>query len=224
MSQDTWFATNGLGESAVMTRVGGRTYPQKTQTRCKTCMSPHRTAIENALLKSYGYAAIVRSLPEDADLNERNIMDHYRNGHLPLDETVRRVLVEEDAKERGLDIEGYESTLANHITFAKLGVQRVMQRFMAGELEPDLDHGIAFASLLLKVEEQAGQDVDMEAVTQGFIVYMEAVRQVCDPAQVQAIGEAISTHPVMRSLLNKTNASESEEPLDVPAIEQGGDN
>lgn len=187
----------------LMTRVGGRSYPAKIVQQCKTCTSPYRTQIENALLKSYGYAAIARSLPEDSNLNERNIMDHFRNGHLPIDESVRRVVIEEDARERGLDIEGYESTLANHVTFAKLGVQRVMQKMMSGELEPDLDHGIAFANLLLKVEDKAGEGFDTEALTQGFIIYMDALRSVCSPAQVQAVTDAIASNPVMRALLSK---------------------
>lgn len=217
--RDTWFAAPAVGPSAMMTRVGGREYPQRTNTRCKTCMSPYRTAIENALLKSYGYAAIVRSLPEDSDLSERNIMEHFKRGHLPLDESARRVLIEEDAKDRGLDIEGYESTLANHVTFAKLGVQKVLQRMMAGDLEPDIDQGIAFANLLLKVEDQAGEGFDTEALTQGFIVYMESVRAVCTPDQVQAIAENISRHPVMRALLNRTDAGEppEDDPLEVQA-------
>jgi hypothetical protein len=212
---DTWYAAPALGPSVVMTGVGGRSYPAKVQVRCKTCMSPYRVAIENALLKSYGYTAIVRSLPEDAGLSVRNIQEHFRNGHLPIDESVRRVLIEDDARERGLDIEGFESTLANHVTFAKLGVQKVMQRMMAGELEPNLGHGIAFANLLLKVEEQAGEGVDMEAVSQGFIAYMEVIRQVCSPEQVQAIADGLSRHPTMNALLNRTSSG----PVQAEAIE-----
>ena len=99
-SPSSWYAVSSRGQSALMTRVGGRSYPAKVVLQCKTCTSPYRTQIENALLKSYGYAAIVKSLPEDANLNERNIMEHFQRGHLPLDESVRRVVIEEDARER----------------------------------------------------------------------------------------------------------------------------
>lgn len=205
----SWYAVSARGQSALMTRVGGRSYPAKVVLQCKTCTSPYRTQIENALLKSYGYAAIVRSLPEDANLNERNIMEHFQRGHLPLDESVRRVVIEEDARERGLDIEGFESTLANHITFAKLGVQKVLQKMMDGELEPDISDGIAFANLLLKVEEQAGEGFDTETLTQGFMVYMDALRQVCSDQQVQAVTDAIAANPVMKALLAKQQQAQT---------------
>lgn len=199
----SYFAAPARGGSVLMTRVGGRTYPTKTAPNCKTCHSQYRTQIENALLKSYGYTAIAKSLPEDAGLNARNIMDHFNAGHLPIDESVRRVMIEEDARERGLDIEGFESTLANHITFAKLGVQKVMQKMMEGELNPDISDGIAFASLLMKIEEQAGDSFDTEALMQGFMVYMNAIRAVCSPAQEQQIINTISANPVMRALLSR---------------------
>ena len=200
----------------LMTKVGGRVYPAKVEPRCKTCNSEYRSQIENALVKSYGYAAIVRSLPDDAGLTERNIMEHFQRGHLPLDESVRRVVIEQDAKERGLDIEGYETTLANHITFAKLGVQKVMQRMMDGELNPDIKDGIAFATLLTKIEETAGDDFDRAALMQGFIVYMNALSQVCSPEQVQQVSNIIAGDPVMKSLLA---ASEKDGAIDVEYTE-----
>lgn len=213
MSQPSaWYAVPGRngGGGMLMTRVGGRTYPAKVVSQCKTCCSPYRTQIENALLKSYGYAAIVRSLPEDANLSTENIQQHYRRGHMPIDEAVRRVVIEEDARERGLDIEGYESTLANHVTLAKLGVQRVLQRMAEGELEPDISDGIALANLLLKVEEKAGDDYDRVALTQGFVVYMQAIQQVCSPEQVEAITRSIATNPVMNALLSRSTTVEGE--------------
>lgn len=203
-----------------MHRVGGREYPQVRVNTCKTCTSPYRTQIENALLKSYGYTAIVRSLPEDAALSTRNIAEHMRRGHLPLDESVRRVMIEEDARERGLDIEGYESTLANHVTFAKLGLQKVLQKMMDGDLEPDLDHGIAFANLLTKVEDKAGDDFDTQALTQGFVVYMEAMMAICTPEQVQQITNRIATNPVMRGLLSRSQTVQGEVEDEHEAIER----
>lgn len=219
---ERWFAAQPVGSStsgsALMTRVGGRTYPARVVPQCKTCNSPYRTQIENALIKSYGYASIVRSLPEDAGLSERNIMQHFQSGHLPLDESVRRVVIEQDAKERGLDIEGHETTLANHVTLAKLGVQKVLQRMMAGELEPDIKDGIAFATLLTKLEETAGDDFDRAALMQGFIVYMSAIQQVCTPEQVQQVSNLIAANPVMKSLLS-ASASGTAEVIDVEGIE-----
>ena len=202
----------------LMTKVGGRMYQARIEPRCKTCNSPYRSAIETALVKSYGYTAIVRSLPDDAELSVENIKHHFKAGHLPLDESVRRVVIEQDARERGLDIEGYETTLGNHLTLAKLGVQKVLQKMMSGELEPDIKDGIAFASLLSKVEEQAGADYDKATLTQGFIAYYMAIQQVCTPEQAQQISNLIAANPVMKSLT--ATATKDAAAIDVEYTEE----
>lgn len=216
MKDNVHYIQAGPRGSAIMGRVGGYDYPQTHDQQCKTCNSRYRVAIENALLKSYGYASIISSLPDTAGLTTRNIREHARN-HMPMEEIARRVLIEQDAEERGLDIEGYRSTLANHVTFAKLGVQKVLEDMMMGNIKPDISDGIAFANLLMKVEEKAGDDFDTHSLTQGFIVYMEAMVAICTPEQVQAITDRITTHPVMRGLLKRSSTVQGEidEPVSI---------
>lgn len=191
--------------AALMYRIGGHRYPLRSEPKCKVCQSlEYRQEIETALLRGFSYTTIHRSLPERSGLSVRNIRDHVENQHLPLDEAMRRVLIEETARERGLSIEDHEGTLVDHITFAKLGVQRVVEGMQNGTLVPDIKDGIALASLLVRIQETAGEQVDNEVMVSAFRVYMDAIRRTCTPEQIRAIGEAISANPVMQGLMNRT--------------------
>ena len=202
-ADNTIFVTSSDGNSVGVRKIGGRSYPLYRNPHCKTCSSPYRDEIESAILKSYGWTAIANSLPPDAALSDDNIRKHYDSGHMPLDEMARRVLIEEYAKEMGLDPSRHEGMLADHVVFAKIGIQKVFQRMMAGELEPDMDHGIAFANFLLKVEERAGKGYETEAVAKGFMAYLDAIRLVCTPEQMGEIMMLIKKNPVMGALASR---------------------
>lgn len=206
--------------SAIMYRLGGRMYPLRSVPQCKVCNSHYRVEIERGLIKSYGYTAIHRSLPEQAksELSIRNIEEHARR-HLPVDEGIRRAVIEARAKELGTSIEDAEGALVDHISFARVGVQKVFQAMSEGRLEPDVKDGIAFATLLLKVEQAAGEGVDEEMLFGGFMAYLKAIRAVCTPDQVRAIGSQLRQDPVMRSLLARSERvidQEGEPPHDLP--------
>src|SRR3954453_6015358 len=95
------------GASIVMYRVGGRQYPLKTVGQCKVCSSEGRLAIEQEVANGRGYAAIIKSLDEGHDLTPRNISDHVRNGHMPLEISTVREIIDERARIRGMSIEGH---------------------------------------------------------------------------------------------------------------------
>lgn len=184
---------------------------------CKVCQSHSRIQIERALLKSYGYTAIWRSLPEKEQetLSVRNITEHAHK-HLPVEESVRRAVVEARAREIGIDIAGSEVALVDHISFAKVGLQDVFERMQSGELQPDVKDGIAFANILLKVQEVGGEGVDDEALYDSFMAYLAAIESVCSPEQVQAIGRHIQSNPVMKGLWGRKES----EPIDAEVVDE----
>lgn len=188
-----------------MYRLGGRMYPMRTVPQCKVCQSHYRVEIERLLLRTYGYTAIWKSLPPQAQeaLNVRNIADHAKS-HLPVEESIRNAAVTARAKEIGLDIEASEQALVDHISFAKVGIQQVYEGMRDGTLVPDVKDGIAFANLLLKVEEVAGGGVDNEAMSQGFMAYLMAMNAVCTPEQMRQIGQRLQANPVMKSLWSRS--------------------
>lgn len=200
-------------QSVVMYQLGGRLYPMRSEPRCNTCQSPYRLEVEKKILRGYGYTAVANSLPDDAGLSVSSIRTHVRNGHLPLDETVKRAAVEARAVELGLDLEGHEQSLVDHITFAKVGVQKAFERVMNGDEEITVSDGIALANLLLKVDQNIQGGVDSQLITEVFHAYMRAFMMVVtDERMQQQFARRLSSDPVMVSLYNRWQSnSELEE-------------
>ena len=191
--------------STVMYQVGGRQYPMRTQPECFVCQSPLRAEIETQLLKGYGYAAIARHLPEDSGIQQHNIEQHLKRGHLPLELTVRRAIMEDRATALGKQIEDAEGSIIDHLSFARMGLQRVFERMAEGYLQPDIKDGIEFAKLIIKMEELAGdgQALDQQVIFRGFLEWMKVIQRVCTPEQVREIGAMLSTNHVIRGFLNR---------------------
>jgi len=191
--------------SAVVYRLGGRQYPMMTASQCLTCNSPYRVEIERALIRSYSAASIHRSLPAagQSALSVHNILEHARK-HLPVDHSIRQAAIEARSRELGIDVASAEGALVDHISFARLGLQQVYEAMVEGKVHPDVKDGIAFANVLLKVEERSGGGMDEEMMARGFLAYMSALRQVCTPGQIQSMNDLIQADPIMKSLLGRS--------------------
>lgn len=210
--------SRGAASHTAVYRVGGREYPLKTNPNCYVCNSPHRVQIEEGVLKGYSYASVARGLPdrtpdEVIQIQPRHISDHVKNRHLPMDLVVRRAIMEERATQIGKSIEDAETAIIDHIGFARLGLQRVVERMAAGEIKPSMQDGIEFAKILLKLDEIMGDQggVDQQVIFRGFLSYMQAIQGVCTPDQVREIGKRISRDPVIRGLLQKATAENTVE-------------
>lgn len=189
--------------SAMMYEVGGKSYPMRVCVQCKVCNSPYRVQIEDALIAGYGYAAIARSLPEDARINARNINVHRRQGHLPLNLAVRTELIAERVREAGERIEEAAVSVVDQVLLARTVVQRTFERIAAGEIEPDISDGLAAAKLLVQVGQYDGSDIDREGMVQIIAAYMEAVSAEVDPLSLARIGARLRGHPVLEKMAER---------------------
>jgi len=187
--------------SAVSYELGGRLYPMKDVKNCHVCKHPDRVAIERLALRGYGPTAIWNSLPVavQESLSIENVGDHCRL-HLPVDLIVRQAIVEARAKEIGLDPDTETGSLVDRLTFARVGLQKVYERMADGEITPGFSEGVAFAQIVERAEQVGGTQFDTDALAQGFMVYMAAIRQVCDLDQIRQIGAIIAADPVMQAL------------------------
>lgn len=190
-----------IPESVATYRLGGRLYPLRSEPRCHTCQSPYRMRVEKGLLRGYSYRAIAESLPSDAHLNASHIRRHVRSKHMPLDENVRRVAIEERARELGHDVESHDQMLADHVTLARVGVQRVFERMQDGELEPDISDGIAFANLLAKLGIHEESAIDEQMLFEILGAYMEAAVEVMDADQQREFANRLGQHPVLQRMV-----------------------
>lgn len=193
------------GRAVAVRRYGGReyTYPQRDP-RCKVCQSGYADYIERNILKSYGYTLVWNSLPDEVKerVSVRNITSHIKN-HLHMDQIAVQATHIQRAEEIGIDIAASTQVLVDQITFAKVGLQKVYEKMVEGDLEPDIKDGIAFANFLAKTEETAGGDVDRDVLAQGFMAYMDAVRQICSPEQAALIRDTLAANPVLNALMGR---------------------
>lgn len=190
--------------------LNGYLYEMPIEPKCKTCRSPYRAQTESAVVRGYSYAAIERALPDEANLSWRNISDHFKNGHMPLRERAKRLVVEERAKELNLDVEKAEKSLIDHITLAKASIQRVFERMQSGEIEPDMGDAIQFARLLVQLElELAGDGGGLNAsvLRDLLMVYSQVIGEHCDDETMAKIREDLYSHPVLAQLRSEQQST-----------------
>ena len=201
--------TQATATSSAMTiRIGGYNYPLKVVQNCKVCRSPHRFEIEMALLKGYRYADIVRILPDDINITDLNIANHYKRGHLPKEE-IRR-LVEETAKSRGQNPDEGFGSLVDHISFAKTVMQRSFEAMVDIDEPIPPDIGLRAAQFLHSVETNAtGSGYSAEEIQQAFTRYMIAATAVMTLEQQKSFGNLLAGDPILASIVAKHDRSPS---------------
>jgi hypothetical protein len=192
-------------------KVGGRMYrfPNRNS-NCKVCKNwDYLPYIESNLNKGYGYTMIWNSLPEDvkAEISVRNITSHAKAHFQDTDLLVAHAAVRQRAEEIGVDIEGSTQSLIDHISFARLVMQDVFQRWKDGEIAPEFKDGMIAAQFLAKVEETAGGDVDRDTMVQTMLSYLAVVKATVTPEQLQTIRLTLDSDPVFQALEAKNARS-----------------
>lgn len=186
-----------LNGSLVNVQFGGKEYPYKQEARCKVCSSPQRRRAEEMLAAGRTYGAITRTLP-DAGFDNRNLADHIRAQHLPLDAPAVRLVAQQEAASIAEVIEPAVKAKAAHLSLAHAVVARVAQRLTAGDIEPDVRDALAAARLIAQVEVET--QFDAEQWTTAMLRLVDAVRQVATPEQFDAIGEVLARDPLLQEI------------------------
>ena len=138
--------------------VGGRQYPVVRSPRCRTCRSAHRLTVEVAVVGGASASEAVQHLPEDARLTARNVREHLRRGHLPVEHEVVARMIEQEARARADLIETGATDRCQALAMATVVVEMVTAGLMEGELEPTIRDGIQMARLLVRHDEAVRQD------------------------------------------------------------------
>lgn len=199
--------------SVVMVDIGGRRYPMKTVAQCRTCMSPYRLEIEQAILEQHSYMSIAQTLV-DRDQGRlphpghQSIRDHVLKNHMPIGPTAERALVEERAKQIGRDIENSTTGLADYASVNKIIVQRGMDRLARGELQPSMSELLTAIRMQHVMESTTEDGLDSAAWQEALVAYLEVAQQFIPPDKMQAYGQALTNHPVLRAMMTTSRTSE----------------
>lgn len=214
-------------------RVGGREYPLKTVPRCHVCMSPHRFEIEEQIVAGRTYRKIHEAI---ADLDEnapsiRNITDHYNNGHMPLEMSSTRQIVEARARAVGKRVEEGTEDLADGISLLQVVVQKTFEAIAAGKIEPGVRDGLRATKLLGDLGEYDGAGVDQQAFMEAFMVYHETAEDIMSPEDFHRFGELLESNPVLKALAARYDGqdvvegewTEEQEPVELPPADSSED-
>lgn len=196
--------------SMIMVEVNGQQYPMKTVTQCRTCMSPYRRQIEQYLIEgmSYGWIATEVSGYEKRP-NQRfdhptlySIREHVARNHMPLGPTAERALIEQRSQEIGRDLEGYQGSLADYAAANQLIISRGMAKMARGELSPSMGDLLNAVRMQHSIEQAKEEGVDSAAWQEALVAYMEVAQQFIPQESIQAYGQALAKHPVLRAMMS----------------------
>jgi hypothetical protein len=214
--------------SVIQIKIGNRTYDAVQNRNCATCMHPARFQIESKLLLNYSYAAVSRfvselnqqkrdgSVEEWPELTPAQIKRHFEYGHCPVEGEIARALVEERARDKGIDLTNANGQYLDHIIVQKAILARGYELLVRGNIEPDVKDTLVAAKLLgeAEVAESTGAS---EAQWQEFMsIYFNAVQSVVSNEQWEEIKSHITSHPAFQSMKNTNN---EEEVIDAEVIE-----
>ncbi len=199
--------TINANASLATIHVQGRTYPAVTRATCRTCQAGDlRQTIERELVTGRTYSTIAARLPEESGISARNIADHFRNGHLPLDNEQVQRLATEQAEERG-EVAGVQvQEAADHLSLARLIVERTQERLLTGELQPTTRDGVAAARLLADLAPAQAQGFGIDEAS-AIVRFFESARTAMQPEQWKTFLGQIRADPVLNALRQRQSTS-----------------
>lgn len=195
--------------SLVMTRIGGRDYPMRSESNCLTCQSPNRLFIESELMRGKSYRTISKSLEglptgvKGRHPSHESISNHVKQGHVPVAQETQRRIIERRAKEIGRSVELDEDLLADHITVNQMIVQRGVEMAADGTLEIKASDVLAASRFLRQVEQESGTDTDAQVWVEAIMEYMEVAQRFIPPAAWNEYSRALNASPVLKALAER---------------------
>lgn len=204
MNQDE--LEGGAPASAIMVEVGGQRFPMKSVSNCRTCQSPYRLEIEQAICAGASYASAAdvpagRAPGRLAHPTAANIRYHVDNKHMPLGATMQHLLIVDRAKEIGRSIEDSSTSLVDYVATNRAIIQKGMDRISTGELQPNMSELLTAIRIEHQVQAASGDGLDTEAWQGALIAYMEVATAFIPQERLGEYGRALAKHPILRALV-----------------------
>lgn len=209
-------APGSVPMSVVQVRVGTKSYPMYSRPSCRTCQSRYRYDIEHKILSGYSMAAIADWVaaqgtaapagdddpvpPDRLDPPTANSLRSHAKKHMPMTAAVTRDLIDARAQEISQGLADGAEAAADHITLARLLVQRGMEGLADGTLAPEMTD-VMSAAKFLAVHDVRDDGADVAVWRETLMAYMEVARTFIPEVAWKPFGEALSAHPVLRALV-----------------------
>lgn len=193
--------------STMMVEVGGQTFPMKSVPQCRTCQSPYRLEIEQAVCSGASYTVAAELVEDRApgrlpNPTAANIQAHVSAKHMPLNATFQHALITERARELGKSVADHSTSLVDYVSANRAIIQRGMDRVSRGELQPNMTELLTAIRIEHTVQQSVGDGLDTEAWQQAMIAYMEVAQRFIPQDKLSEYGRALAQHPVLRALIS----------------------
>lgn len=198
---------DGPPASAIMVEVGGQRFPMKSVPQCRTCQSPYRLEIEQAICSGASYAAAAEVVEGRAPgrlphPSSDNVKAHVASKHMPLGATFQHALIAERAKEIGKSLETGSASLVDYVTANRAVIQSGMDRIAKGELQPNMSELLTAIRIEHTVQSANGDGLDTEAWQEALIAYMDVATRFIPHDALPEYGRALAKHPILRALVS----------------------
>jgi hypothetical protein len=171
--------------------------------QCHVCSSKYRSLIDEGLLGSHTYKGVVALLPPDANITPRNVADHFRRGHLPVNEAAIAVLRSEQGRERGQAVQPVAEAVADKVIAGLPLMRRILtkgsQLLEEGELRITTRDLIASAEFIAKWDDDG---LDLEAVAKAIRLVMEEAKTVMTQPQWSDFSVRLTSNATLRQLIS----------------------
>jgi hypothetical protein len=131
--------------------------PKVTEPRCHVCNSPHRSWVEAQIIRAHSYRSIEQAmigLPEEERIERRSIARHVQRGHMNIDDTAIRAIIEEEATIDGKNFEeGVRGALSLHAVLEVM-VRKGYEDVLAGNTLVEARDLIQLTKLKMDMDER----------------------------------------------------------------------
>lgn len=190
-------------------RIGKHVYPVKSEPNCVVCQSPHRYTIERDLSHGHSYKSIRQSLAGETPPppEEQSIGRHVARGHMTIQQTSQRLMIEQRAEEMGKSIEDGAESLLDAVSVNRAIVEAGFRRLADGELQPSMQDLLTALKLQVQIDAATPQgSIDNEVWMEAMMEYLKIAQRLMPSDMWAAFGAELATSPVMKAIQTRMTA------------------
>ncbi len=211
--------------SLVQCVVNGVKVPYVRIPMCRVCRSGSRRDVEIALAEGRPYAEIAAMFP-DSGVSARNIGEHYRRGHLPLESVEVKEIVAAQAAENQAVVQVAVDRQVEPLRRANTVLKRAQERLDAGEIQPTVREAIAASKVLAQhdavlIERDRLRD-QLKRSNKNITKLFRLVSDIMTEEQWSELGKRMEADPQMRPLWPPFGGSRAAAPNPDPSRASAG--
>lgn len=205
----------------------GTPLPYKTEPQCKVCQHAERIYLENATHAGYDHSEIVAGLHnplafDGSEITWRNIREHFKNGHVPVNKAEIAETLWKSAEEHGISPEEYSATQMAHVEALDLVVNKFLRRLRDPNVQPDISEGLKAVQMMHAIQIEGGGGVfdpnDMYVALSLMMRHIQTVMMEYIPDDYKAamtdLRHLALADPILRKLIDKAPVEEETASLD----------